>query len=115
MKPRAKYRAVRTNGYASKFEAKVAADLRAALAPGESLIEQVPITFACGIKYVCDFAVVADGKIVRYIEAKGMETPVWKLKLRLLKHEHPEIVEILQIVRPGGRRHEKPKRKAKKT
>lgn len=93
-----KYRAVRTKGYASKFEAKVAADLRAALLPGETLIEQVPIKFACGAKYICDFAVVVDGKIVRYIEAKGMATPVWRLKLRMLKHEHPDIAGNLTIV-----------------
>lgn len=76
--------------------------LRAQLEPGESLLEQVPISFACGAKYVCDFAIERDGQIVRYVEAKGVETPVWKLKLRLLQHEHPSIYESLTIVSAKG-------------
>jgi hypothetical protein len=95
---KSKYRAVRTGGYASKFEAKVAAELKSKLLPGETLIEQVPIKFACGAKYVCDFAVSVDGKIVRYVEAKGMVTPIWKLKMRMLRHEHPEIAAALTVI-----------------
>jgi hypothetical protein len=104
---RSKYRAVRTGHYASKFEAKVAAALKAALLPNEVLLEQVPIKFACGAKYVCDFAIVEDDKIVRYVEAKGIQTPVFRLKMRMLKHEHPNIAAVLDIVSP-------PKRKKKK-
>lgn len=99
---RAKYRAKRINGYASRLESRVADSLRAGLAPGESLLEQVPISFACGAKYICDFAIERDGKVVRYIEAKGVETPVWKLKLRLLRHEHPQIADMLTIVSSKG-------------
>jgi hypothetical protein len=100
MKHRAKYGAIRTNGYASRFESRVADELRAALVPGETLLEQVTIKFQCGAKYVCDFAIEVDGKITRYVEAKGMPTPVWRLKLRLLKHEHPAIAAMLTIVTP---------------
>ena len=100
VRPRNKFGAIRTGGYASRFEASVAAQQRALLSDGETLIEQVPIKFACGAKYVCDFAVVKDGRIVRYIEAKGLPTAVWRLKLRMLKHEYPEIHAILEIVRP---------------
>jgi hypothetical protein len=104
MAKRAKYRANRTNGYASRLESRVADSLRAGLAPGESLVEQVPILFACGAKYICDFAIMRDGAIVRYIEAKGVETPVWRLKLRLLRHEHPQIADVLTIVTAKGSR-----------
>ena len=88
----------REDGFASKFEAKVFRDLTAALLPGETLITQVPIKFACGAKLVLDFAVVVDGKIVRYVESKGMETSIWRLKLRMLKHEFPEIANMLTVV-----------------
>ena len=97
---RNKYRAVRTNGYASKFEARVAGLLRSQLASGQELLEQVPVKFACGAQYICDF-VVREGDIpVRYVEAKGLQTPVWRLKLRMLKHEHPEIHAMLDIITP---------------
>lgn len=104
LKKRAKYRAKRTDGYASRLESRVADSLRAGLAPGESLLEQVRIPFACGAVYICDFAISRDGEIVRYIEAKGVETPVWRLKLRLLRHEHPQIADMLTIVSAKGSR-----------
>ena len=101
MRRRNKFGAVKTNGYASRLESKVADKLRAELAVGETLIEQVPIKFACGAKYICDFAIVRNdtGEIVRWIEAKGREMPVWRLKLRLLKHEHPVIYASLTVLR----------------
>lgn len=98
---RGKYGAVKTDGYASRFESQVAATVRSSLASGETMIEQVPIRFACGARYICDFAVAdANGEIVRYVEAKGFSTPVWRLKLRLLKHERPDIAARLTIVTP---------------
>lgn len=101
---RGKYRAIKTGHYASRFEAKVADDLRAALLPGETLAEQIPIRFACGARYVCDFAIAdANGEIVRWVEAKGFATPVWRLKLRMLKHEWPDIAAKLTIVTPPKR------------
>ena len=101
MRRRGKYRAIKTNGYASRLEAACAKKLRDALQPGETLIEQVPIKYACGAKYLCDFAIVEDatGEIVRWVEAKGVETAVWRLKLRMLRHEHPGIYERLTIMR----------------
>lgn len=99
-KRRAKYGAIRTNGYASRFESRVADELRASLRPGETLAEQVPIKFSCGARYVCDFAIADEsGEIVRWVEAKGVETSTWRLKLRLLKHEYPDIFEKLDIVK----------------
>jgi hypothetical protein len=106
-KKKAKYRAIRTGGYASRFEAKVAEQVRAELAPGELMHEQVTVVLGCGAKLVLDFAVSVDGKIVRYIEAKGMETPVWRLKLRMLRHERPDIAGILQIVTAKPRKKRK--------
>ena len=96
---RNKYRAVRTNGYASKFEARVASEVHAlAASRGYVVEEQVAIKFACGTKYLCDFVMTTSHASRWYIEAKGKETPVWRLKLRMLKHEYPEIYEKMVIV-----------------
>lgn len=84
----------------------VAAQQAALLSPGEELAEQIPIVFACGAKYICDFAVVnsATGEIVKWIEAKGFPTPVWRLKLRLLRHEYPDIYARLTVVTPSKKK-----------
>jgi hypothetical protein len=86
--------------YASKFEARVSAELEAFCAENKWTLEQQHvITFACGAKYLCDFVIRSDaGTVVLYVEAKGKETPVWRLKLRMIKHEHPDIYERLTVV-----------------
>lgn len=101
VRKRNKFRAVRTNGYSSKFESKVAGELeRYCVDNGFTLHEQHKIKFACGAAYICDFVVCSSstGAIVSFVEAKGKETPVWRLKLRMLKHEFPDIHENLTIV-----------------
>jgi Protein of unknown function (DUF1064) len=98
-----KYRAVRTNGYASKLEARCAERLgiRRDAINGDIayFLEQVPIRFSSGVKYVCDFLVFMRDGSHRYIEAKGVETAAWKIKLRLLKDEFPQIAERLEVWR----------------
>lgn len=43
------------------------------------------------IKYILDFKVMyADGRI-EYVDIKGMQTPVSELKLKIVKHMHPDI------------------------
>lgn len=113
-KPRNKFRAIPTRGYASRLEANTADMLRAQLIPGETLIEQIPIKFACGARYICDFGVVNDatGEIVRWVESKGFETPVWRLKLRMLHHEHPGIADKLTIIGPPARKRKTRKKAA---
>ena len=89
-----KYRAVRTNGYASKAEANRAAELHMLSKAGhiENLQEQVsfellPVDKMLGfprpLRYVADFVYTYDG--IRVVEdVKGMQTPVYKLKKRLM-------------------------------
>ena len=106
---RGKYRAIKTVvagvEYASKLEARVAATLEGELRDGETLATQVPVRFACGAVYVCDFAIAdSNGEIVRWIEAKGVEMPVWRLKLRILKHERPDIYSRLEVITSKGRK-----------
>lgn len=44
-----------------------------------------------GIKYIADFKVIHnDGKVV-YEDVKGIETPVFKLKKKLLKADYPDV------------------------
>lgn len=48
---------------------------------------QVPYKFASGIKYVLDFEVLWDDNKKSYEDVKGILTPVYKLKKKLMKHE----------------------------
>lgn len=96
-----KYRAKRTGVYASKREAEYAASLDLAKRAGHVAywLEQVPVKLPGGLKYVCDFLVFyADGRVA-FVEVKGVQTPVWKAKLRLLEESQPEVFARLEVVR----------------
>lgn len=96
-----KYRAKRTGGYASKRESDYAGLLAAQQSAGvvSHFLEQVPVKLPGGVKYVCDFLVFyADGRIA-FVEVKGVQTPAWKLKLRLLEESQPWVFERLEVVR----------------
>jgi uncharacterized protein DUF1064 len=98
---RNKYGAVRTNGYASKAEARYAAKLTALKASGAILdwLEQVAIKLPGGIRYVVDFLVIGLDGTVRFVEVKGYPTAAYKLKMRLLNELRPEIAKRLEVVR----------------
>lgn len=98
-RPRNKYGNIKVNGFDSRFESTVAEKLTKELAPDEMLLKQVPIKFACGAKLIIDFAIARGGQIVRYVEAKGLSTPVYKLKLRMLKHERPAVFAALEVIK----------------
>lgn len=95
-----KFGAKRTNGYASKREAEYAAHLASEKAAGNILgwLEQVPIKLPGG-KYVADFLVLRLDGTVRLVEVKGVQTAVWKLKLRTLEQTAPEWFALLEVVR----------------
>lgn len=103
-KTRNKFRAVKTTvdgvKYDSRFEARVAAELEAFCdANGWTLDRQYPVKFACGAKAILDFVVRSEhGTIIWYVEAKGRSLPVWNLKLRMIRHEHPDVFECLTVV-----------------
>lgn len=86
-----KYKAVRTEGYASKRERDVAAKLWALERAGKisGLCEQVPFVLVegkgkvRGIKYVADFTYTEDGRQI-VADAKGCCTPVYILKRKLM-------------------------------
>lgn len=83
--------------YDSTLEAKVAEDLDWQLKSGD-LIEvkrqvKIPLTvnkvLICN--YYCDFRVIDKHGQVKYVEAKGMELPIWQMKKKLFLALLPEI------------------------
>lgn len=91
---RSKYSNERTNGYASKREANVAAQLQA-LARGKQIThlkEQVPFELlpADGreraVKYIADFTYFDKAGKFNVVDVKGFRTPVYKLKKRMMWH-----------------------------
>jgi len=92
-----KYHAVKTNGYASKKEARRAEELKLLLFVGKisELIEQVPFELAPSVhvqgrkrpplRYICDFTYLENGVRI-YEDCKGFRTPIYILKRHLMKH-----------------------------
>lgn len=105
---RSKYGAIRTEFggivFASKAEARYAAELMILQRAGEIVdieyqpsIELVPRPNL--VRYVADFLVTYRDGRKEWIDVKGMETPVFRLKMRLLRHFRPEIAANLRIVK----------------
>jgi hypothetical protein len=96
-----KYRAQREGHYASKAEARYAQTLLTLKQAGaiEGWLEQVPVRLSNGITYRIDFMVISSAGDVRFVEVKGFATREWKLKMRLLEGERPEIAKRLEVVR----------------
>jgi len=100
-----KYRAIRTNGYASKREANRAAELELLERMGKirELYKQPRFQLLKGtdgkdrgVWYVADFSYWDCERQVRVIEdVKGFLTPVYKLKKKLMKFFHNiEVTEV---------------------
>ena len=94
---RHKYGAVQTERDGMKFGSRAEArhydNLKLQIAAGEVIffLRQVPFHFPGGVKYVCDYEVFyADGH-VEFHEIKGMEMPIWKLKMRLMAQHYPAV------------------------
>jgi hypothetical protein len=95
-----KYGAVGTNGYASKAEAAYAAELKLRRMCGQihDVQRPEPIHLTAGIKYQPDFSFTEDGRTV-FIDVKGVETPVFRLKARLWVVYGPGLLRV--VVRNG--------------
>lgn len=91
-KSKSKYRAVRTDGYASKREAARGAKLELLQAAGaiRGLQKQVKYVLipkdemGREISYWADFVYIVGKSDVVVEDAKGFKTPVYKLKKRLM-------------------------------
>jgi len=96
-----KYHSIRTEvdgiSFASKREAAVYAELK--LLERASVIRQLELQprfklMVNGVKvcsYVADFAYF-EGNAFKVVDVKGMETPIFKLKMKLMKAVYPGVV-----------------------
>jgi hypothetical protein len=85
-------------GFDSKAEARYYDQLRLLVAAGEVLFyaRQVPIDLGAGKVYRVDFIVIyADGRI-RFVDVKGHETKVFKLKKALVEDKWPITIDIVK-------------------
>jgi len=84
--------------FPSKLEAHVYAKLKLEQKAGLVLffLRQVPFHLPGGVKYVCDFVVFYVDGSVKFIDAKGMETPEFKMKKKMVEDLYPVTIEIVK-------------------
>jgi hypothetical protein len=58
-------------------------------------LQQVPIRLGSGIKYFVDFLIFYENGQHEYVEIKGMETSVYKMKKKMLDQMYPHIQLIV--------------------
>lgn len=93
-----KFHAQKTAGYDSKLEAGIAQEIGFMRRAGElcDVIEQAPFPlYGAGGTKICvhrvDFLLVFQDGHPEIWEAKGLPTPVWKLKYRLFQDNYPSL------------------------
>jgi uncharacterized protein DUF1064 len=80
----------------SRREAKYYQNLQLRIAGGEVkyFLRQVPIHLPGGTKLVVDFQEFHTDGSVHYVDVKGRETPVFRLKKREVEHHYPIKIEL---------------------
>lgn len=107
---RHKFNAVRTEragrSYDSKAEAAYAAQLAMRKAAGEVLfwLEHVPFALPGKTKYVVDFVVFEASCDVRFVDVKGVETPMFVMKKKQVEDLYPVTIEVVKQARKASRR-----------
>jgi len=97
-----KFGAVRQEIDGLKFPSKLERDyylhLKLLQKLGEVLffLQQVPIHLPGGTKYVCDFQVFYKNGEVAFIDVKGVETDVFKVKKRLVEATYPFEIQVIK-------------------
>lgn len=83
--------------FASRKEARYYKELKLRQQAGEVLffLRQVPFHLTGGVKYVCDFQVFLSNGTVEFVDIKGMETDIFKLKKKQVEELYP--IEIIII------------------
>lgn len=83
--------------FSSKKEARHWEELLLAKKSGSLLfaLRQVPLHHSSGVRYVVDFLEFwADGD-VRFVDVKGLRTPMYKVKKKMIEAEFPiQIIEV---------------------
>jgi hypothetical protein len=77
--------------FASRKEARYYKELILRQKAGEVLffLRQTPIHLPGGVKYVCDFQVFLSDGTVQFVDVKGMETDIFKLKKKQVEELYP--------------------------
>jgi hypothetical protein len=96
-----KYHAIATEAdgirFQSKKEAKIYRELQARKYAGEIkfFLIQVPFRLSGGYKHLLDFMVIrTDGKI-EYIEAKGRDLPMGKMKRKMVEEAYGIFIDVV--------------------
>jgi predicted nuclease of restriction endonuclease-like RecB superfamily len=98
---RPKYNAKKTVRHGIKFDSLAEADYFDELIKTHEVECQPKIYLSkAKILYKPDFKIIEDGKVI-YIDVKGMETPVFKIKKRLWKAYQSD---ELRIIKRSGKR-----------
>jgi len=98
---RHKFNAIRTERDGIKFPSKKEArhydELKLRQKSGEVIffLMQIPFHLPGGIKYVVDFAEFRSDGTVHFIDVKGMETPIFKLKRKQVEVLYPIKIEVI--------------------
>ncbi len=83
--------------FASKKELKRYKELQVLQRCGEVLffLRQVPLRLAGGVKYICDYLVFWANEDVTFEDVKGMRTPMYTVKKKLVESTYP--IKIKEI------------------
>jgi hypothetical protein len=85
--------------YDSKAELAFAQQLDRAKAAGEVVqyLRQVPFHLPGGVKYVCDFCIFESGGCIRWVDVKGVDTPMSKMKRKQVEELYaPIVIEVVK-------------------
>lgn len=110
MKRGNKYGAVKTTYNGIVFDSRAEAAFYSYLLPLLKIgrIEKIELQHQymlhAGIKYVADFVITMPGGLQRYIDVKGVETPVFKLKRKLFEKDVGPL-EVVKASYRGGTIH----------
>lgn len=106
MKRGNKYGAVKTTVNGITFDSRAEAEFYLYLLAEQKIgrIEKIELQHQyllhAGIKYIADFVITMPGGFQRYLDVKGMETPVFKLKRKLFEKD----VGKLEVVKASYRK-----------
>lgn len=94
-----KFRAIQTEKdgikFSSKREAKCYEELKIRKVAGDIVffLRQVPLHLAGGVRYVCDFVTFNSDGSVHFLDSKGMRTPMYIAKKKIVEATYPIIIE----------------------
>lgn len=83
--------------FPSKKEARYYAELKLRQRGGEIIffLMQVPFHLPGGIKYICDFVEFHLDGTVHFVDVKGVMTPEFRLKKKLVEATYPVEIEVV--------------------